>query len=183
MANTCKFLCHVSGRREDVEEFKRLLWDNSEDGFQGIYKTEENDIIEREKDGIVTSIIPGFCKWNLSYCLFSTNHANLDEVTGKLSLKAEFYGAETGIGFQEHIHCEDGCVLENATEDYEEVYVEHEDVICFHEMCDKNSGKDRKEVFEEWREKFSYPPEVTLDGIDNGDNAFGVGGFQWEFSF
>lgn len=182
MANTCEFLCHVSGRREDVEEFKRMLWDY-EDGFHGIDKTEENDIIEKEKDGIVTSIIPGFCKWNLSFCFFHSKYATLDDVTKRLNLKAEFYGSEPGIGVQEHVHYEYGCMMENETKDYEEVYVEEEDVACFHKMWSKSLNKNREEVFEAWREKFSYPPEVTLDGIDNGTNTFGIGGFQWEFSF
>jgi len=171
MANLCEFEMQISGRREAVEEFVRMISYKGEfekDGLGRVYKpiypvSAGLEVISKDPE-IVSTVIAGDCAWSLKSALCDSSPRNLYGETERLGIAVEAYSSEPGNRFQEHIVMCCGNMVENETVDYQEYVVD---------------GANESELAE-WAEFLGISAQELVAGA-NEDGEYTIGGFGDDF--
>lgn len=130
MPNNCYFEMQITGRKESVEEFIRMISHEDEFKGYGLGRVFSFDLIDGEfrPDPNVPEFVSirgqGDCANSLNTSIFDTKPFNLYTETKRLGIAVEAYSSEPGCFFQEHILMCCGLPIENKTVKYEEYWVE-----------------------------------------------------------
>lgn len=183
MPNICYAEIQVTGRKESIEEFERILnadynYTTNEFShkphFWRIFDCYAMDMIHIE--GLIyTQNFAIECAWSVDCCMgdgpFSYHETNnkdtdkerfditLSEAARKLDLDIEIWSQEPGMCFTEHIHNRRGEELDNVCQDYNCTYLDYYDT--YEEFCD-----DLKEIMESQEEY--YGPFPTKEEFEIG---------------
>lgn len=182
MPNYCNYIMQVQGKKENVEEFVKIIkadydYDTLEfSADRHMFRIFEADIIEDDSNeqGIRRTIIDGYCAWSVLSCMTDDSvsyYADLKKSEGenfrgttlqkeseKLGLAIQVYSEETGCGFQEHFVYINGEEIENDSVEYSENYMTEQDEL------------------DEYNKK--HGTSYTLKELDEHDNMFPEGGYE-----
>ena len=165
MPNYCFYSMKIKGTKKSCEEWLyKMRYYNHNNHFYRIF---EADIIDEggyENDYYM--VISGNCAWSLESCCRGSGYAESDlfAINSKeLRIIMEAYSEEPGCCFQEHYVYKKGeCEVDECVE-WKEIYWDEDEYS-----------------FEEWKEKFNIPDEVTEDYLY--ENYYTTGGFEeWNF--
>ena len=147
MPNYCNYLMFVKGRKENVEEFIKIIQaDYNYSTMKFSYSRhlfrvfeascEELELVDKD---VYMATISGQCAWSVYSCMFSgkgTYYSKLKEdytvsfkgttlplESKNLNLEIEAYSEESGMCFQEHYIIKNGCVNTKECVDYYEYYI------------------------------------------------------------
>ena len=184
MPNYCDYEMIVKGKKENVEEFVRVIKTDYEYDDVGNCKCEagrhlwrvfeaNSDILDIE-DGMSVANIWGYCAWSVYSCMFDGDGTyqhdrpnrcgtTLQIESTNLGLEIEVYSKEPGICFMEHYYIDNGEVTINECVDYKEWYTDDYDTVEeMNEACDTH---------------------FTQAEFDNADDGYiSEGGMDWNFS-
>lgn len=186
MPNLCMYSMCVKGKKENIEEFIKVIEANYNYGtmefsydrhffrvFEAYYEE-----IEQVKDDIYQVIIGGDCAWSVSSCMFD-NHSlgyyatfkkdygdkcrgtTLPIESKNLNLSIEVYSEECGMCFQEHYVIINGDVVVDECVDWYEYYLR--------DYATKSEAEEELEIEitdEEWNGQDDY---ISRGGFDNWD--------------
>ncbi len=173
MANNCFYQMRVVGKKENVEEFIRVL--NYEDDNHWLSRifSAYDEGWENLKDGRVACSIYGDCAWSVHSCMFSgygsyfgdgtdakTGQTTVGMESRRLQLEIEIYSTESGIGFAEHYFIRNGEVLISDETDYNEYWYDADDY----------------ENFEEFKKEYHLPDDLEEDDLCDG--SYYEGGYD-----
>lgn len=146
MANYCDFSMKVVGLPEKVQEFVDILKGDSTRHMYRIFKANIlcEEALDQNKKAV---LIKGFCAWNINGCMTNNgicyfnqakqagdkNGTTLQKESQNLCLEIEVFSSEPGMGVQEHLLYKNGKELENQCIDYQEFFLNEEDVEKFNE--------------------------------------------------
>lgn len=171
MSNICNYDMKVIGKKENVEEFIKVIqanYDYNKNAFsfdRHLWRVFEADVIEtdlREDDNFV-AIIAGSCAWSVYTSMTAKEQSYYDDnkirkdkkenkgsclenESKKLNLNIEIFSIETDIGFQEHYIIKNGEFIFDDCKDYAEY-----SALWF----DDSEEKDSIELLENLNEKFN----------------------------
>ena len=176
MANNCLYEMRVVGKKENVEEFVKILKYEVKDHWLSRIFSAYDENWENLKDGRVVCSIYGDCAWSVHSCMFSGygsyfgDGADLKDgqstagiESKRLGLEIEIYSTEPGIGFAEHYLIKNGEVLINDETDYAEYWYE----------------PSEWDSFEEFKKEYGLPDDVEEDDIVDG--TYYEGGYDVYF--
>ena len=146
MPNYCNYSMCVVGKKENIEEFIKVIQADYDYGTmefshdRHMFRVFEAECegVEERCDDIYQTIINGYCAWSVSSCMlrggyysrFKENHPNnfrgttLDMESAKLNLEIEVYSEESGCCFQEHYIIINGDIECDECVDWTEIWVE-----------------------------------------------------------
>lgn len=187
MPNYCSYSMCVKGKKENVEEFIKVIeadynYHTMEFSYDRhlfrVFEAYYNEV-EEMADGTWQVIIDGNCAWSVGSCMFDSHSSSYyntiksdypDEFRGttvpieseRLNLSIEIYSEECGMGFQEHYVVVNGDVICEECVDYYEYWL------------------DEYETKEEAEEDLGI--EITDEKWNNNEGYITRGGFEnWDF--
>lgn len=184
MPNYCNYSMCVVGRKENVEEFIKVIEADYDYGSMEfshdrhmfrVFEAEVNEIEERYA-GVYQAIISGYCAWSVHSCMLEGGYyedfkksfgANFKGTTlilesERLDIDIEVFSEESGMCFQEHYIIREGKMCCNECVDWTEYWI------------------DDYETKEEAESELGI--EITDEEWDSGDACFSRGGFDnWDF--
>ena len=171
MPNICCYDMKVVGKKENVEEFIKVIqanYDYNKNEFsfdRHLWRVFEANIIDTElrEDGNFVAMITGNCAWSVYTSMTAEEHSYYDDYKirkdGKknkgsclenesknLNLNIEVFSTETDIGFQEHLIIKNGETIINNCKDYADYSAS---------WFDDNEEKDSIELLEDLNQKFN----------------------------
>lgn len=179
MPNYCDYEMKVDGRKEDIEEFIKIIkadYHIDENGKcncdRHFWRVFEARVYEEEFEcGDSYAIIGGYCAWSVKSCMcdgehtYNNNHSDcggttLQRESKRLNLTIEVFSSECGNCFMEHYVYENGeCLVEDCADYYEYT-------------------TDEFETVEEMNKE--YGTHFTKEEFENND-YLSVGGFEWNY--
>ena len=188
MPNYCYYQMKVVGKKENVEEFIKVMqadYDYSEMKFSfdrhmggRVFEAYVDEFKEIEK-GNYAALISGDCAWSVVCCMFDgalTYHNDLKTrhpencksttipiESENLDLDIEIFSEESGMCFQEHYLVRKGVIEIDDCVDYNEYYVE--------EYATKEEAEEELEI-EITDEEWEYAQKEC---------SFSRGGLEWDF--
>ena len=146
MPNYCSYSMCVVGKKENVEEFIKVMQADYDYGAMKfsydrhmfrVFKADCDEVEERF-DGRFQTIITGYCAWSVSSCMLESGYyGDFKETYGvnfrgttllieseKLGLDIEVYSEEGGMCFQEHYIIIKGEMVRDECVDWQEFWVE-----------------------------------------------------------
>lgn len=185
MPNYCYYSMCVKGKKENVEEFEKVLkadyaystMEFSHDRHLFRVFSAESDGIEEVDHGVYQQTFTGDCAWSVATCMFENGYYRdlkerfPDEFRGttlqieseRLNLDIEVFSEECGMCFQEHYLIRNGHLEIDECVDFYEYYVEE------------------YETKEEAEKEFEI--EFTDEEWENNEGSIKRGGFEeWYFS-
>ena len=185
MPNYCYYEMRVRGKRENIEEFVKVMTDYERPKHFWRVFSAYTDYDEPDENGLTTAMISGDCAWSVHCCMCigpctyagdadEEYRTSLQDESKRLQLEIEVYSDEPGMAFQEHYHYDKGEELEA------------ECVDCCHywfEEIDGESEQDRLKRFEEFKCEYDLPPRLTLDDFDDNCEYVSGGFGEWDFLF
>lgn len=147
MANNCCYDMRITGRKENVNEFIRMMKWEDEYAICGLGRvfscySHEPEVIEGD---IVYVDVFGDCAWSVSTAMMARagREHSLESETERLGIIVEVYSSEPGCCFQEHYLINKGWIEIDECVDYEEHWVEEFDSIeAYNEEFDTNFTED-----------------------------------------
>lgn len=186
MPNYCNYSMCVVGKKENIEEFIKVMQADYDYGNmvfnhdRHMFRVFEAncDEIEERYDGRCQVVINGYCAWSVSSCMLRGGYYNsvqkdypnnfrgttLDIESKKLNLDIEVYSEESGCCFQEHY------IITNGKFDCEECVEWNE--VWVDDFESKEEAEEELEI------------EITDDEWTTGleEGYFTRGGFEsWDF--
>ena len=186
MPNICYAEIQVTGRKECIEEFGKILkahynYDTNEFShkphFWRVFDVYEDDM--RHIEGLIyTEKFTIDCAWSIETCMTNSPFGynaddrhdpdkeyfgtTLDQEAKRLKLDIEIWSSETGMEFTEHVHYRDTEELDRSCQGYDCYYIDdYEDYEDFVDESAPNEMKVRKDVPEE---KF-YAAKKNGEGV------------------
>lgn len=172
MPNECSAVVKVSGRKDSVDEFIRIM--NADYNYD--HYVEENmsfshnshffriffaDTMDYEQDGLfVVATLDVWCAWSIACCMFDDGYyntikkeceehnvpfhgTNITECAKKLQLSIEAISEEPAMCFMEHYLVNaDGEFEINDVVDMEEYYIDEYDTLAEYKAANPNDGID-----------------------------------------
>ncbi len=185
MPNYCYYEMRVKGKRENIEEFVKVMTDYERPQHFWRVFSAEAEYDEPDENGLTTALISGDCAWSVYSCMCigactyageieDPYRTSLQMESGRLQLEIEVYSDEPGMCFQEHFHYDKGNELDHDCIDCEHYW--------FEEISDE-TDEHRLERFEEFKIKCGLDPNLTVNDLDEGSEIV-VGGYgPWKFQF
>ena len=138
MANNCVYTMKVYGKKENIEEFVRLLCWEAEFEKNGLGKTYSAIPVESEmiNEEVFMMIISGDCAWSVNSAMMDRK-ISLESETRRLGLFLEVFSEEHGYQFQEHLLINKGDVILNECVGAACELLEEIDDSEFHALCKK----------------------------------------------
>lgn len=187
MPNYCDYEMRVVGKKENVEEFTKVMTANydyykmefSYDRHMGGRVFEANTwAFEKMDNDVWAAMIDGYCAWSVHSCMFDGGHTYYNDLKSiykekcrsttipieaeRLDLGVEVFSKECGMGFQEHYIVRKGEITTDECVDYIEYYVE--------EYNTKEEAEKELEI------------EISDEEWESGECSIVRGGFdKWEF--
>lgn len=164
MANNCFYTMRVEGKKDDVMEFHKRMQDY--DAPNHLFRMFDASIINEQEnnDGSFTIEVSGDCAWSIESCCRASGYSggvDLLAVNSKeLGLVIECFSEESGMCFQEHYLYDHGECRIDACVDWNQYYYD----------------ESTYESFEDFKERFDLPEDLTEDDLDDGD-YYSIGGF------
>ena len=146
MPNYCNYSMCVVGKKENIEEFIKVIQADYDYGNmvfnhdRHMFRVFEanHDEIEERYDGRYQTVINGYCAWSVSSCMLEGGYyksvkrdypdnfkgTTLDRESERLNLSIEVYSEEPGCCFQEHYIITDGNIVCDECVDWSEIWVE-----------------------------------------------------------
>ena len=190
MPNICLYSMCTIGKKEDVEEFIKVIKADYDYGtmefshdrhFFRVFEADCNEIEclgkNIHEDNIYKVIINGECAWSVGCCMFKGGYyddfkerfpnefrgTTVPEESKRLNLSIEIFSEECGCCFQEHYTVIDGKIIEDECVDWNEYYLR---------------DYETKEEAEE-----DYGIKITDEEWNGHDDYISRGGFEsWEFT-
>ena len=185
MPNYCYYEMHVKGKRENIEEFVKVMIDYERP--QHFWRVFSADTVygDPDPDGITVASIAGDCAWSVYSCMCigpctyagdadKEHQTSLQKESERLHLEIEVYSDEPGMAFQEHYHYNYGKELD------------HDCIDCVHywfEEIDGESEEDRQKRFEEFKSEYGLDSCLTLSDLDECGEIVRGGYGSWDFLF
>lgn len=121
MANVCSCEMRVVGKKENVEEFIRMMEWKDEFKDKGLGRVFEVTVYDMEalKEDYVSYSIDLDCAWSIKTALVE-RPIGLESETKRLKLALEAYSCECGFSFQEHYLVVNGKILCDECKDWNE---------------------------------------------------------------
>lgn len=172
MPNECSAVVKVSGRKDSVDEFIRIM--NADYDYD--HYVEENmsfshnshffrifsaDVMDYEQDGLfVVATLDVWCAWSIACCMFDDGYyntikkecedhnvpfhgTNITECAKKLQLSIEAISEEPAMCFMEHYLVNaDGEFEINDVVDMEEYYIDEYNTLAEYKAANPNDGID-----------------------------------------
>lgn len=182
MPNYCDYEMRVQGKKENVEEFVKVIKTDYQYDNEGNCKCEagrhlwrvfeaDSDIVDIE-DGLAVASIWGYCAWSVFSCMFDGDGTyqhdrpdgcgtTLPIESENLGLEIEVYSKEPGMCFMEHYYIDNGEITTDECIDYTEYYI------------------SEYETKEEAEEELGI---IISDYEWEHEDYIGRGGIEWEFS-
>ena len=182
MPNYCDYEMRVQGKKENVEEFVRVIKTDYHYDDAGNCKCEAgrhlwrvfeaNDDMVDIEDGMAVANIWGYCAWSVFSCMFDGDGTyqqdrpdscgtTLQIESKNLCLDIEVYSKEPGMCFMEHYYIDNGEITVDECVEYAE--------YC---ICDY-------ETKEEAEEELGI---IISDHEWEHEDYVGRGGMEWDFS-
>lgn len=138
MADNCPYTMKVYGKKENIEEFVRLLCWEAEFEENGLGKTYSVLPVESEmiNEEVFMMIISGDCAWSVNSAMMDRK-ISLESETRRLGLFLEVFSEEYGYQFQEHLLINKGDVILNECVGAACKLLEEIDDSEFHALCKK----------------------------------------------
>ncbi len=185
MPNYCYYEMHVKGKRENIEEFVKVMTDYERPQHFWRVFSAYTDYRAPDQDGLTIASIAGDCAWSVYSCMCigpctyagdvdESRRTSLQKESERLQLEIEVFSDEPGMCFQEHYLYNKG----------DELVAECVDCVhhWFEEISDE-SDEERQRRFEEFKTECSLDPNLTLDDLDEGSEIITGGYGPWDFQF
>ena len=162
MANLCCFTMKIVGKKENVEEFTKMMKREGEFKENGLGRVYDFDITEPDQlsDGTLLVLGSGSCAWSVWCAMmqeYRSPRPSLESESKRLDLVMEVFSEEPGCAFQEHYFINKGVLETDETEEYHEFWKDGYDEEDWNDVLKEN--------------------ELTEDDM-NEDGFIAVGGFE-----
>ena len=162
MANLCCFTMKIVGKKENVEEFTKMMKREGEFKENGLGRVYDFDITEPDQlsDGTLLVLGSGSCAWSVWCAMmqeYRSPRPSLESESKRLDLVMEVFSEEPGCAFQEHYFLNKGILETDETEEYHEFWKEGYDEEDWNDVLKEN--------------------ELTEEDL-NEDGFIAVGGFE-----
>lgn len=189
MPNICNYSMRVKGKKENIEEFIKVMKADynyntmeftADRHMYRIFEAYLETDIEEVDDDVYAVTINGDCAWSVNSCMFDNGFSYYgrnkndygDKFRGttvpieskRLELDIEIFSEETGCCFMEHYIVRKGDVEVDECVDYYEYYVED-----YETKEEAEEDLDIKITDEEW------------DNREDNDYYINRGGIEWDF--
>lgn len=186
MPNYCYYSMCVKGKKENIEEFEKIINANYDYGTmtfshdRHLFRVFEaaTDGIEKVGENVYQATFSGDCAWSVHSCMFggiASYYEDLKErfpnefrgttlpiESERLGLDIEVFSEESGMCFQEHYVIRSGNVEVEECVDWEEYYIG--------EYESKEEAEEELDI------------EITDEEWNSGDEYISRGGFDtWDF--
>ena len=187
MANTCEYLAHIEGKKQNVIDFFHWLYGTGPkmevaetnekgevhhriaEGFVGRIGHDNSTVRFKTKNGKMFAEIDDYCAWSVQTAALNSNgqenRKSISDLANELSLKIEIYSVEYGVGFDEHYYFDGDDPSQNMDYEYD-----HDGISDALE--DRGYKFDEDEC--EWRDEDGNVVENAVDIIRQEE-------YPWDF--
>ena len=186
MPNYCYYSMCVKGKKENIEEFEKVMNADYDYGTMNfshdrhmfrVFEAYMGEIQQVGED-IYQAIFSGNCAWSVFSCMFDGAHSYYESLkerysnefrgttlpleSKRLNLDIEVFSEESGMCFQEHYIIRNGTVEVDDCVDWQEYYIR--------DFETKEEAEEELDI------------EITDEEWNGDDDYIGRGGFgEWNF--